>query len=148
MREPNGKARTWSHWLGAHALALRAIDGRLRAAGQGPLAWYDALLELERAGGRLRVGALGERLVIEPYNATRLVDRLTAKGLVRRSKDPDDGRVAVAVLTDKGAAFRAAMWPHYSKAIDAVLSSLDERDDEAIVRAMKKLIADLGGGKA
>src|SRR5512140_3423470 len=91
-REPDAVVRAWSHLLGAQALAVRAIQKRLTAAGQPVLAWYDVLLELERAGGELRVGELGERLVIEPHNDTRLLDRLEAKGLLKRRRAAEDQR--------------------------------------------------------
>src|ERR1700737_382078 len=84
--------RAWSHFLGANALALRAIEERLKAANQPPFAWYDVLLELDRAGGRLRIGELGLRLVVEPYNVTRLLDRLESEGLLKREQAYGDGR--------------------------------------------------------
>lgn len=144
MREDNPGLRAWSHFLGAHALALRAVDARLKGAGQPPLAWYDALLEIDRAGGRLRIGELGERLVIEPYNMTRLVDRLEKEKLLRRERAEGDGRGAVVVLTDKGAELRRKMWPHYRKAIEDVFAgAIGDKDADAMVRSLKKVIVRL-----
>jgi DNA-binding MarR family transcriptional regulator len=137
-------ARAWSHFLGAHALTLRAIEGRLAVVGQPPVGWYDVLLELDRAGGRLRIGELGERLVIEPYNMTRLLDRLQTEKLLRREKAQGDRRGAFACLTDKGAELRRRMWPHYRRAIREVFAdALSESESEAMVRSLKKVIAHL-----
>jgi len=143
-QERDPTIRAWSHFLGAHALALRAIEDRLAAAGQPPLAWYDALLELSRAGGRLRIGELGERLVVEPHSATRLIDRLEAEGLLRREPAAKDRRGVVAVLTDKGAALRKQMWPHYRNAILAVFgAALSTHEAETLTATLKKVIAPL-----
>ena len=137
MREDDPGPRAWSHFLGAHALALQAVEARLKAAGQPPLAWYDVLLELERAGGRLRIGELGDRLVVEPYNMTRLVDRLEKEKLLKRARVEGDGRGASVALTDKGADVRRKMWPHYRKAIDDVFAqALGEKDADAMARAL------------
>ena len=144
MREDDPGPRAWSHFLGAHALALRAVEGRLKAAGQPPLAWYDVLLELDRAGGRLRIGELGERLVVAPYNMTRLVDRLEKEKLLKRARVEGDGRGASVALTDKGADVRREVWPHYRKAIDDVFAqALGEKDADAMARALKKVVAQL-----
>ena len=140
-RESDAVVRAWSHLLGAQALALRAIETRLAAAGQPPLAWYDVLLELERAGGELRVGELGERLVIEPHNVTRLVDRLEAKGLLKRRRAAEDQRGVWAVLTRKGAALRAEMWTHYRAAIHATVgATLSPSEAEALTSILKGMI--------
>ena len=136
--------RAWSHFLGAHALALRAVEARLKEAGQPPFAWYDVLLELDRAGGRLRIGELGARIVIEPYNMTRLLDRLEAEKLLKREKSTGDRRGAEAVLTEKGAELRRKMWPHYKRAIDEVFAgALTEAEAETMVRTLKKVIGRL-----
>ena len=139
--------RAWSHLLGAHALTLRAVEERLNAAGQPPLAWYDVLLELTRAGGRLRIGELGERLVVEPHNVTRLLDRLEAEGLLKRQRVREDRRGVVVVLTEKGAALRKQMWVPYRSAILEVFgTALSTRDAEALTGTLKKVIARLRQG--
>jgi DNA-binding MarR family transcriptional regulator len=136
--------RAWSHFLGTHALALRAVEARLKAEGLPPLAWYDVLLELDRAGGGLRIGELGERIVAAPYNATRLVDRLEKEKLLKRAQAEGDGRGAVVAITDKGAELRRKMWPLYRTAIREVFAdAISEADADAMVRAMKKVIARL-----
>lgn len=141
MDKRDNRLRAWSHLLGAQALALGTIERRLKARRLPPIAWYDVLLELERAGGRLRAGELSERLVIEPYNVTRLLDRLTAEALVRRGSDPDDGRVKVISITEKGTALRRKMWPAYQEAIVDVMGGLGDVEAENVVHAMKKVIA-------
>ena len=135
--------KAWSSFLATHALALRRIEARLKAAGTLPLEWYDVLLELDRAGGRLKIGELAERVVIAPYNMTRLLDRLEAEGLLRRERSATDRRSAYAVLTDKGGDLRRAMWPAYERAILEVFAPLSERDAEAMTRILSRVIAHL-----
>ena len=143
-QERDPALRSWSHLLGAHALAVRAIEERLTAAGQPPLAWYDVLLELARAGGKLRVGELGERLVVEPHNITRLLDRLEAAGLLKRQRAPKDRRGVFAVLTEKGATLRKQMWLHYRSAILEVLgAAVSKHEAETLTTTLKKIIAHL-----
>ena len=146
MHDDKCGLRAWSHMLGAHALAVRTVDERLKAAGQHPLEWYDVLLELERSGGQLRIGDLAQRIVIEPYNMTRLLDRLEDQKLIRREKSEGDRRGALAVLTEEGLALRRGMWPHYRRAIfDVFGRALSAHEADGMVRACKKVIAHLRG---
>jgi len=143
-QERDPAIRAWSHWLGAHALVLRAIEERLTAAGQPPFAWYDVLLELARAGGKLRIGELGERLVVEPHNVTRLLDRLEAEGLLKRERAREDRRGVFAVLTEKGAALRRQMWVPYRSAIQEVFgTAVSTREAEVLTTMLKRIIAHL-----
>jgi DNA-binding MarR family transcriptional regulator len=149
VKQTDNRLRAWSHLLGGHALALKAIEARLKEAGQPPLGWYDVLLELDRAGRRLRIGELAERLIVAPYPMTRLLDRLEEAGLLRREKAPGDRRGAYAVLTTEGEAARRRMWPHYQRAILELFgAALSERDAEDLVRIFKKVIARLRADKA
>ena len=45
---------------------------------------------------------LGERVTLSRTRVSRLVDEMTAAGLVRREANPDDRRSAYAVLTTQG----------------------------------------------
>jgi len=116
-------SRTWALMLTAHAVLLAAMEQRLKDAELPGLEWYDVLWALEQAPDhRLRMGALAERLLLTRFNVTRLVDRLEKEGLVSRQRSKQDGRGADAVLTAKGRALRAKMWPVYRGAIEATFN--------------------------
>lgn len=95
--------RAWQALLHAHHQVIRQLDRELREEHDLPFAAYDVLLRLTQAPGRsLRMTDLAERVMLSPSGLTRAVDRLVAKGLVQRQPDPEDGRVALACLTEVG----------------------------------------------
>ncbi len=95
--------RTWRLFLRAHAVVLRKLEADLMAEQGLPLAWYDVLVQLvEARGGRLRMTDLASQLLISRSGLTRLIDRMTAEGLVSREPAPDDGRGFFAVVTEAG----------------------------------------------
>ena len=98
-------------------------------------------------GGEMRIGELGERLVIEPHNVTRLVDRLEAKGLLKRRRAADDQRGVWVVLTRKGAALRAQMWQHYRDAIRRTFDAAPSPEAaETLTAILKRIITHLRRG--
>jgi DNA-binding MarR family transcriptional regulator len=83
----------------------RRLEADLIARSDLPLAEYDVLLQLALADGlRLRMNELADRVVLSRAGITRLVDRLTADGLVTRLKCASDARGYFAVLTSGGMA--------------------------------------------
>ena len=84
---------------------LRASDGRIRRAGLTP-SQYLLLLGI-RASDSDRgptIGDMAECLLLRHHSVVELVDRASAAGLLRRSPDPDDGRVVRLSLTENGRA--------------------------------------------
>lgn len=64
---------------------------------------YDVLFNLSRQPGRrLRIRDLNRHLLLTQPSVSRLVDRLTARGLVFKESDPGDGRGTIVCLTDEG----------------------------------------------
>lgn len=121
METPSSKSdpvAAWRALLLAHSRALRAIEAELDRAGTIPLTCYDVLLELNGAGGRLRMQDLGERVVLSRTRVSRLVDGLEQMGFIRREPDPDDGRAIFAVLTTAGHDALRATAPHYLRGIE------------------------------
>jgi DNA-binding MarR family transcriptional regulator len=95
--------RAWQALLHAYHQVIRTLDRELREEHDLPLAAYDVLLRLARAPDRaLRMTDLAEKVLLSPSGLTRLIDRLAARGLVERLPDPEDGRVALASLTEAG----------------------------------------------
>lgn len=116
--------RAWARLERAHRAAQSTVEARLKRAGLPPLAWYDALLELERADpGGLRPFELQREMLFAQYNLSRLVDRLEAAGHVARSASEEDGRGQILTITKSGRALRRRMWPVYSAAIAAAVGS-------------------------
>ncbi|TFC69899.1 MarR family winged helix-turn-helix transcriptional regulator [Cryobacterium sp. TMT2-4] len=64
---------------------------------------YDVMFNLSRAAGRrLRLRDLNRQVLLTQPSVSRLVDRLAARGYVRKHTDPTDGRGALIELTDAG----------------------------------------------
>ena len=67
-------------------------------------------------------------------DVTRLVDRLQARGLVKRSRGSDDQRQAVTLITAKGLKLLAKMQPEIDAAMDARMGRLNEEDYRELSR--------------
>jgi len=136
------KQHAWAVLLTAQAALVERIEAALAAAGLPPLAWYDALWELEKAGGRLRMIELARRVVLSKSNLSRLADRLEDAGLVARQDAADDGRGYDLVLTRAGRTMRRKMWPVYEAQIEQLFCahvSVEQARiiDEALGRAVR-----------
>ena len=105
---PDVVVRAWARLERAHRAAQSTVEARLKRAGLPPLAWYDALLELERADpAGLRPFELQKEMLFAQYNLSRLVDRLEAAGYVARSASEEDGRGQRLTITEAGRAIRS-----------------------------------------
>ncbi len=115
---------------------------------------YKALGVLARLGP-LSAGALGRHLGLAAASVTNLVDRLAAKGFVRREPDPDDRRrvllhAEASALTDNEFfaswhRWATRLWQRYSDTELAVI--LDFLGDTAEqLRKRTEAITDSGAG--
>jgi DNA-binding MarR family transcriptional regulator len=117
----------WFSFVRAHRLLIREVERRLAEAELPTYSWYDVLWGLESGEhGTRRMHELAAALAIERYNLTRLVDRLERDGLVTRVRSVDDGRAALATITEAGKALRKRMWKIYQQVVaDLFLSQFD-----------------------
>ncbi|MEM9617033.1 MAG: MarR family transcriptional regulator [Pseudomonadota bacterium] len=96
--------RTWLDLLSKTNALKKVVDNALRAEHGVSISRFDVLAALHRAGeDGLRAGALTQRLKVTDGNTTQVTARLIEDGFVKRRKDPKDGRVAIYVITKKGA---------------------------------------------
>lgn len=138
----------WRCFLEAHARVTEQLDAELRAQQDLPLVWYDVLVQLSEAGGRLRMSELADAVLLSRSNCTRLVDRLDRAGLVARDADPDDARVRWAVLTDRGLErLRAASGPHLAGVERAFTSFLGPREAEVLTSVFGSMTEALRHGR-
>jgi DNA-binding MarR family transcriptional regulator len=134
--------RAWARLMKAQQRALREIEAVLKSADLPPLAWYDVLLETERAGrDGLRPFELQRTMLLEQYNLSRLIDRLVAAGHLERRPCEEDGRGYKVAVTEAGRTLRRRMWPVYARAIEqAVGRRLSPRQAAVLGDLLGRLI--------
>lgn len=109
---------TWRAFLRAHSTMLRRISLDLEEAELPPLTWYDVLATLRDAPEhRLRQVEIADRVLLSNSGLSRLIDRIEAKGLVKRVRCPTDRRALNVELTDDGMGMLERMWPVYARGI-------------------------------
>jgi DNA-binding MarR family transcriptional regulator len=88
----------------AQQIVLARVDDVLRPFDL-TFARYEVLMLLafSRAGA-MRLNTIGSRLQVHPTSVTSAVDRLEARGHVRRVPHPTDRRATLAELTEEGRA--------------------------------------------
>lgn len=102
------------YWLNRLRMAVHASFERALAGHDVTVAQWSALIALYHGDASTPFG-LAEFIDIDPGAATRLVDRLVAKGLLRRESDPRDRRSVRLALTEKA----RALTPILAAAADA-----------------------------
>ncbi|MEM1200464.1 MAG: MarR family transcriptional regulator [Pseudomonadota bacterium] len=70
---------------------------------------------------------------------TRAVKSLEAKGMIARHGCPDDGRVSVLQLTDKGRTFVADIKEVLSGVIDEILSPVSAGERQSLIAVLRKI---------
>jgi len=131
----------WARLVRARGIALAMVERALKGSGFPPLAWYDVLLELERARQPMRPGTLQSNLLLAQYNLSRLLDRMAARGLIERRSDAADARVRLVAVTPVGRQLRRRMWPVYAEALQrAVGDRLNADERRALVDLLGKIL--------
>jgi len=112
----------WVLLLRAQQVLLTRVEATLKESGLPPLSWYDVLLELSRdPESGLRQYEIGERVLLNKHNLSRLIDRLESDGLVKREACDLDGRGNVVKISKKGLQLKQQMWPVYAQAIQELI---------------------------
>ena len=110
--------QAWARLMRAQQLLLERVEDDLKRAGLPPLRWYDVLLELRRASPHgMRQFEIGEAVLLNKYNVSRLLDRLEREGLIERSPCETDGRGAQVKITPSGKRLLKPMWDLYGAAM-------------------------------
>jgi DNA-binding MarR family transcriptional regulator len=129
----------------AHLMLFRAYTSltatvRRNNPSRLSLGRYNVLRLLHAAeDNRLLMSEIGDGLEISPTVVTRLVDSLTAEGLVERAEHPDDKRKTWAVLTPEGRALFESEMPSMLQQIDKLWMGLLPQEKRLLVHLLTKL---------
>ncbi|UOE46177.1 MarR family winged helix-turn-helix transcriptional regulator [Agromyces larvae] len=108
---------------------------------------YDVLFNITRAPGRqLRLRDLNRTVLITQPSVSRLVDRLAARGLVRKTDDPTDGRGTIVAITPEGfELFRGVAVSHMDAITRHVGGALDDDDLTTLAELCDRLRSSVAG---
>ena len=93
---------------------------------------------------RLTCSDVGERMIARDPDITRLVDRLTTRGLVERARSRRDRRVVEVGITDTGLAVLRKLDAHVERMPRAMLGHLGARKLRQLGSLLDSVIADMG----
>ena len=117
------------------------LQERFRAAGWGAVrpSYGSILVPLFEEDG-LRIGELGRRARLSKQTMTTMVRLLERDGLVRRGRDPDDGRAFRIVLTTKARRFEPVAEHTLTELNALARGRLGERRLQSVKHALKEWI--------
>src|SRR4051795_9876675 len=133
--------QVWRRFVEVLVKMPAALEAQLqRDAGLTHMGYLVLLTLSEREDRRLAMSKLAKLASASLSRLSHVVARLESQGWVRRERDPEDGRVQIAVLTDKGYAKVVESAPGH---VEAVQQLIFDRLTPAQVRQLAKLCESL-----
>jgi len=106
------------------------------------------ILEALYHKGPMLLGEIQRKILVTSGGITYLVDRLVAKGLVKREQSEEDRRARYAVLTPAGQALIKRIFPSHAARIEQVLSGLTATEQREAIALLRKLGLAAAGRRA
>ncbi|MDP8983424.1 MAG: MarR family winged helix-turn-helix transcriptional regulator [Acidobacteriota bacterium] len=98
-----------------------------------------AVLEMLLHKGPQPVNTIGAKVLLTSGSITAAVDRLEARGLVRRANDPQDRRARIVHLTPPGRKLITCAFAEHSNTMENAAAILSPSQRSTLVRLLKKL---------
>jgi DNA-binding MarR family transcriptional regulator len=131
--------RVWLRLLACTNLIESRARSSLRASFDTTLPRFDVMAQLERNPRGLRMSEISQRMMVTGGNVTRLVDQLTAEGLVQRETSPGDRRSFTVRLTPAGKRAFAAMASRHEAWIVEMFGTLTRKERLQLFGLLAKL---------
>ena len=129
--------QAWRRFVEVLVKIPAALEAQLqRDAGLTHMGYIVLSALSERDDRRLAMSRLAKRASASLSRLSHVVARLEAQGWVRRERDPEDGRVQIAVLTEEGYAKVVDSAPGHAEAVQQLVF---DRLTPAQVRQLAKL---------
>jgi DNA-binding MarR family transcriptional regulator len=137
----------WESLLQAHAVLVKEL------AAQGiwrdiSMREYDVLYTLAKCREPLRPAELIRHVLLSQPALSRLVERLVARGLVRREDDPADGRGVRLSLTDAGRAAQRDLGQRHARDVTRAMHARITPDELAALTAICRRLSGLGSRRS
>lgn len=98
-----------------------------------------SVLEVLYHKGALKVQEIIEKTLSTGGNMTVVIENLVKDDLVMRFKDPEDKRVNLISITNKGKALIDSIFPSHIENINEIFNVLTEEEKKSLIAISKKL---------
>jgi DNA-binding MarR family transcriptional regulator len=119
---PRERAGAFKHWLRG-SLSLVHLH----------------VLTVLQVNGPLPMSKLADELDVSVASLTGIIDRMEARGLVERRREPDDRRVIVVHRTDAGDAVFGEMAAERRKHLEALFDRMTDEELESFLVGLRAL---------
>jgi DNA-binding MarR family transcriptional regulator len=119
------------------------LSRRFRGAG------YDITPEQFGVLARLRVQQgmnqtqLGERMLKDRHNMTRILNLLEKRGYIERRPDSSDRRIFRIFLTESGQGVQEELTPIVTRHLDELLDGILDHDQQTICRILERIVTNI-----
>jgi len=112
----------WEALLSAHAALIKEFAAE-DIWGDVSMREYDVLYTLSRCSEPVRMSELNRHVLLSQPALSRLVDRLTERGLIERCSDPADGRGVRLSLTAAGRARQRQIGGRHARSVARAMTA-------------------------
>ena len=134
------KARGFDVWLqvGRTNIKVHQVLNMMLDKVDLSLAQHEILINIRNNSG-LTQKQLSDQLLVVKSNVTALIQKLEARGLVRRTPDPDDTRKKCLALTARGEALVQKSFALQNRVVTAMTSVMSDKELEQMVDIMARV---------
>ena len=133
------RLKAWIRLLGVTRSTEATLRDFLRTGHGTTLPRFDVLAALWRRREGVTMTDLSRMLLVSNGNATAVVDRLEADGLVRRSPSDIDRRTVHVALTDEGLRRFEGLAAEHEQAVSRAFADLSEADLDTLTEILKRI---------
>lgn len=120
------------------AKAVEKVDRRSIADTGLQLSEF-TIMEVLKHKGALSISTIGEKVLLTSGSMTAAIDRLEARGYVRRRRDASDGRRFHVHLTETGQGVIDRAYARHTANLERVAEALQPAERDTLVRLLKKI---------
>lgn len=133
------RLKLWIRLLGVTRSAESELREFLRVNHQTTLPRFDVMAALYRRRDGVTMSELSRMLLVSNGNATAVVDRLEADGLVRRTPSDTDRRTVHVALTPEGLAQFEGLAARHEAEVSRIFGGLSEADLDVLTDILKRM---------
>ena len=131
----------WVYRVQTEGVAL--LSRRFRGAGYDITPEQFGVLARLRGEQGMNQTQLGERMLKDRHNMTRILNLLEKHGYIERRPDDRDRRIFRIFLTERGKGVQEELMPLVARHLDELLDGIPDRDQQTALRSLTRVVTNI-----